>query len=120
MFFYLFLVNRRLDEWLDISRLDNLAPAVKEPAATTKVTTSNTSLPADITLENSDRKLTRNQKRKHDEINHVQKVRLFLFVILILITNNFFEKRHLPGLADSDNVQSFICTQFTNFTVVTS
>ena len=23
--------------------------------------------------ENSDRKITRNQKRKHDEINHVQK-----------------------------------------------
>ena len=28
----------------------------------------------DLLLEQSDRKITRNQKRKHDEINHVQKV----------------------------------------------
>ena len=27
----------------------------------------------DLLLEQSDRKITRNQKRKHDEINHVQK-----------------------------------------------
>lgn len=30
----------------------------------------------DLLLEQSDRKITRNQKRKHDEINHVQKVNL--------------------------------------------
>lgn len=29
----------------------------------------------DLLLEQSDRKITRNQKRKHDEINHVQKVK---------------------------------------------
>ena len=28
----------------------------------------------DVTDGDSDRKITRNQKRKHDEINHVQKV----------------------------------------------
>lgn len=33
----------------------------------------------DLLLEQSDRKITRNQKRKHDEINHVQKVGLLLW-----------------------------------------
>lgn len=42
-------------------------------------------------LDQSDRKITRNQKRRHDEINHIQKVRdnmtvnietkLFLFTL---------------------------------------
>ena len=27
-----------------------------------------------LAIDNSDRKITRNQKRKHDEINHVQQV----------------------------------------------
>jgi len=27
-----------------------------------------------LALDSSDRKITRNQKRRHDEINHVQKV----------------------------------------------
>ena len=30
-------------------------------------------------LEEGERKITRNQKRKHDEINHVQKVRIGTF-----------------------------------------
>lgn len=32
--------------------------------------------------EQPERKITRNQKRKHDEINHVQKVEIFPVVIL--------------------------------------
>ena len=36
----------------------------------------------DLLLEQSDRKITRNQKRKHDEINHVQKVYQLLTVLL--------------------------------------
>lgn len=29
----------------------------------------------DLLADSSDRKITRNQKRRHDEINHVQKVK---------------------------------------------
>lgn len=30
----------------------------------------------DLLADSSDRKITRNQKRRHDEINHIQKVRI--------------------------------------------
>ena len=53
--------NRRLDEWVMGDRIvnDGLGVADKEDA-------NNMS-------DSGDRKITRNQKRKHDEINHVQK-----------------------------------------------
>ena len=58
-------VNRRLDEWVPMERVDLQqkdvhmhVPIVEEK----------------IDIEGPERKLTRNQKRKHDEINHVQKV----------------------------------------------
>jgi hypothetical protein len=41
----------------------------------------------DLLLEQSDRKITRNQKRKHDEINHVQKVCLCVFFFFFLFNN---------------------------------
>ena len=42
----------------------------------------------DLLLEQSDRKITRNQKRKHDEINHVQKVCSYhIFFCNILFIN---------------------------------
>ena len=53
--------NRRLDEWVMGDRIvnDGLSVTDKEDA-------NNMS-------DSGDRKITRNQKRKHDEINHVQK-----------------------------------------------
>ncbi|KAI0221042.1 Histone acetyltransferase KAT8 [Lamellibrachia satsuma] len=58
--------NRRLDEWVEIDRFD-LGHKVEEQ--------SSREIPRviqDLT-DGTDRKITRNQKRKHDEINHVQK-----------------------------------------------
>nr|ACO14895.1 Probable histone acetyltransferase MYST1 [Caligus clemensi] len=49
--------NRRLDEWVPRSRIRSSNDA--------EINQEN--------LEDSERKITRNQKRKHDEINHVQK-----------------------------------------------
>ena len=61
------LDNRRLDEWVEIDRFD-LGHKVEEQSSreVPRVT-------QDLT-DGTDRKITRNQKRKHDEINHVQKV----------------------------------------------
>ena len=33
----------------------------------------------DLLSDQSDRKITRNQKRRHDEINHIQKVNIYQF-----------------------------------------
>ena len=69
MYFSFFAVNRRLDEWIDAERLDvNTKVKVGEAQPKEIVTILN-----DI-ADGTDRKITRNQKRKHDEINHVQKV----------------------------------------------
>ena len=62
-------VNRRLDEWVDVDRFD-LSSKLEDPQKIKDVTIMMTDL-----SDGTDRKLTRNQKRKHDEINHVQKVR---------------------------------------------
>lgn len=63
------IVNRRLDEWVDLDRFD-LTSKLEDPNSKIKdVTVMTTDL-----SDGTDRKLTRNQKRKHDEINHVQKV----------------------------------------------
>ncbi|XP_043211778.1 histone acetyltransferase KAT8-like isoform X2 [Amphibalanus amphitrite] len=56
--------NRRLDEWVPIGRLRR-----QESDPNSGKDRSSSSDP----LLDSDRKITRNQKRKHDEINHVQK-----------------------------------------------
>ena len=59
------LVNRRLDEWVPMERVDlqQKDVSVHVPVVEEKVD-----------VDGPERKLTRNQKRKHDEINHVQKV----------------------------------------------
>lgn len=57
--------NRRLDEWVPQSRVDKTKPI---PEIDSKPVSEYTSIDGD-----SERTLTRNQKRKHDEINHVQK-----------------------------------------------
>ncbi|XP_064643312.1 histone acetyltransferase KAT8-like [Lineus longissimus] len=58
--------NRRLDEWVTIERVD-LNSRLDDHG--NKIQTQCLTDLADGT----DRKITRNQKRKHDEINHVQK-----------------------------------------------
>ena len=60
---YLFKVNRRLDEWVSDIRVDVFKSNIPEEKSEEKSDN-----------EGPERKLTRNQKRKHDEINHVQKV----------------------------------------------
>ncbi|XP_014118124.1 PREDICTED: histone acetyltransferase KAT8, partial [Pseudopodoces humilis] len=57
--------NRRLDEWVGRERLA-LSKSLKEAA-------QKSSEPFLAELAEPERKITRNQKRKHDEINHVQK-----------------------------------------------
>ncbi|KAL4239362.1 K(lysine) acetyltransferase [Mactra antiquata] len=59
--------NRRLDEWVDLDRFD-LSNKLEDQQNKIKDVTVLTDL-----TDGTDRKLTRNQKRKHDEINHVQK-----------------------------------------------
>lgn len=62
-------VNRRLDEWVDKNRLA-LTKTVKDAVQ------KNSEKYLSELAEQPERKITRNQKRKHDEINHVQKVRI--------------------------------------------
>lgn len=59
--------NRRLDEWVDKNRLA-LTKTAKDAVQ------KNTDQYLNELSEQPERKITRNQKRKHDEINHVQKV----------------------------------------------
>lgn len=54
--------NRRLDEWVSDIRVDIFKTTIAEEKSEEKSDN-----------EGPERKLTRNQKRKHDEINHVQK-----------------------------------------------
>merc|ERR1711976_508173 len=56
-----------MDEWVDVKRID-VSQKIEEPPQSREV-------PATIVelTDGGDRKITRNQKRKHDEINHVQK-----------------------------------------------
>ncbi|XP_028339139.1 histone acetyltransferase KAT8 isoform X3 [Physeter macrocephalus] len=58
--------NRRLDEWVDKNRLA-LTKTVKDAVQ------KNSEKYLSELAEQPERKITRNQKRKHDEINHVQK-----------------------------------------------
>ncbi|ESO86415.1 hypothetical protein LOTGIDRAFT_195151, partial [Lottia gigantea] len=61
--------NRRLDEWVELDRFDLHSKI--EDQQTTKEKDLSISL-TDLS-DGTDRKITRNQKRKHDEINHIQK-----------------------------------------------
>lgn len=82
-------LNRRLDEWIGQERItdpteaeeernENTNPGEKSSKPNSAKTLKELSKDQIASLdnssaENSDRKLTRNQKRRHDEINHVQK-----------------------------------------------
>ncbi|XP_013405838.1 histone acetyltransferase KAT8-like [Lingula anatina] len=61
-------LNRRLDEWVEVDRF-NLKARLEEDSKPEVISAAATT---DLT-DGTDRKITRNQKRKHDEINHVQK-----------------------------------------------
>lgn len=61
--------NRRLDEWVPLSRFESLEHY--------GIDTYHGGLHSAVGLDlvnSGDRKITRNQKRKHDAINHVQTV----------------------------------------------
>lgn len=80
-------LNRRLDQWVNRSRImySSSSSSPSESLPLHQQTTINRSLrthnsnelqaiDANIIVDDgSDRKITRNQKRRHDEINHVQK-----------------------------------------------
>ena len=55
-----------MDEWVPLSRIDAARGAVEEGAKGPGYGLDS--------FNGRERKLTRNLKRKHDEINHVQKV----------------------------------------------
>lgn len=62
--------NRRLDEWVPRDRIMSSRFDMSDRSWKSGDRNSVTDLLAD----SSDRKITRNQKRRHDEINHIQKV----------------------------------------------
>lgn len=66
--------NRRLDEWVPRSRvmISRFQLGEGQKISDDK-TWKNRSLVTDLLSDNTDRKITRNQKRRHDEINHIQK-----------------------------------------------
>lgn len=63
-----------MDEWVSLSRIDVKRGAVEEGPKEMDYMLD--------ALNGRERKVTRNLKRKHDEINHVQKV-LFLYYSLL-------------------------------------
>jgi len=65
--------NRRLDEWVLRDRIMNTAGAYDAMGGMHEDTAANNHEGGINAGESNDRKITRNQKRKHDEINHVQK-----------------------------------------------
>ncbi|KMQ94180.1 putative histone acetyltransferase myst1 [Lasius niger] len=59
--------NRRLDEWVPRDRIMSSRFDMSE------IERHDRNSGTDLLADSSDRKITRNQKRRHDEINHVQK-----------------------------------------------
>jgi histone acetyltransferase MYST1 len=66
-------LNRRLDEWIPESKFDTSKHVNGESSGEVTPTAYNSDSLSGISGIESHRKLTRNLKRKHDEINHVQK-----------------------------------------------
>lgn len=66
-------LNRRLDEWVTLNRFDTAKQPNGESSGEATPTAYNSDSLSGLTGIESHRKLTRNLKRKHDEINHVQK-----------------------------------------------
>jgi len=61
--------NRRLDEWVTIDRFESLEKITNVKSHCADPISNGVEL-----TDGGDRKITRNQKRKHDAINHIQKV----------------------------------------------
>ena len=59
------LVNRRMDEWVNVDRIDLAEGAIEDTPKEDSLLD---------TLNGRERTVTRNIKRRHDEINHIQKV----------------------------------------------
>lgn len=74
--------NRRLDEWVPRDRIMSSRFDMSEQRWKSSDRNSK-----DMT-DGLDRKITRNQKRRHDEINHIQKVCHFFFVFVIQMEHN--------------------------------
>lgn len=76
-------LNRRLDQWVTKDKLKRLPPEELQEyqkqqsnistTITVPIAEVNGNLVVGTQGDNADRKITRNQKRRHDEINHVQK-----------------------------------------------
>lgn len=84
-------LNRRLDEWVSRERITNADSDEQTESGAASTGSEGTAGEVHVAktlkqlskeqiaslenspIENSDRKLTRNQKRRHDEINHIQK-----------------------------------------------
>lgn len=62
--------NRRLDEWVPRDRIMSSRFDMSDQSWKN----SDRNPASDLLADSSDRKITRNQKRRHDEINHIQKV----------------------------------------------
>jgi len=66
--------NRRLDEWVTRDRIMNSKFAIQRQNSLGSAAIPDIGIAvAPVTNGGESRKVTRNQKRKHDEINHVQK-----------------------------------------------
>ena len=66
MCYYYGAVNRRMDEWVTVERVNMERGPVEETPKDTDLMLES--------LNGRERKVTRNLKGKHNEINHVQKV----------------------------------------------
>lgn len=66
-------LNRRLDEWVTENKFDTTKHINGESSGEVTPTAYNSDSLSGLSGIESHRKLTRNLKRKHDEINHVQK-----------------------------------------------
>ena len=70
---HVLIVNRRMDEWVRAACIESETGVTQDSAA----------IMGDHVQQegSSERKMTRNMKRRHDEINHVQKVKLIITVL---------------------------------------
>ncbi|XP_017782134.1 PREDICTED: histone acetyltransferase KAT8-like [Nicrophorus vespilloides] len=65
--------NRRLDEWVPRGRIMSSRFNMDGSKVNDKTWKERPPVVTDLLSDSTDRKITRNQKRRHDEINHIQK-----------------------------------------------
>ncbi|GLV45942.1 males absent on the first [Carabus blaptoides fortunei] len=65
--------NRRLDEWVPRGRIMSARFNLTEGGSKIDKSWRDRPVITDLLSDTTDRKITRNQKRRHDEINHIQK-----------------------------------------------